>query len=423
MLTIVDCHNFWSAKGGGVRRYTLSKIREMSLREDVRYIFIMPDSRNETEKRAANVWIEHVKAVAPPGTDGGYRLLMNRRRLLEIFRRYSPDVIEIGSWYWLPQLVLSIVDELDKEPALVGFWHADFPRAYVGRHLSGIHPALSVAGEKLGWWWARRGYGCLDAIFVASRSVAQNLERHGLERLCYTPLGIDLDCFHPDKRDPGLVQSVRAECPERPVIFFAHRFQQEKGLYTLLEAYPKLAESRAARGLAVPALVFAGAGPGLAKVEAAANRYPHVHYLGYLRGAEEMSRWLASVDLFTALSPFETFGLSLAEAMASGVAVVSADEGAAAELVGEAGCGATVPYGDVDALVRGLSGTLDRLATSDLGALGRARVEGMTWSNTFSTEIELYGQLVELKRQGGQLPAGTHSLESVKTMPCAQARN
>lgn len=416
VLTVMDCNNFWSATGGGVRRYTLEKIRAFAQRDDVRYVFVMPDSHDEREQVARNVVIEHVRAPAPPRTGGEYRMIARPAVLRRLLACHRPDVVEVGSWYYLPQLVRWVCRELPARPALVGFWHADFPRAYVGRTMARIHPVLERPCEAIGWWWARRGYGLLDGVFVASKWVADNLMRHGVDRLFHTPLGVDLERFHPRYRDDLLVERFRAGDHRRPVILFAHRFQEEKGVRTLLAAYPDLVRRRVARGLPAPALVFAGTGFDQARVEEAARRYRHVHYVGYLSGREHMSRWLASSDLFLALSPFETFGLSLVEAMASGTAVVGADQGSAGELITGAGCGATVPYADAGALARAMDETLSAADSRDLGARGRAHVSTMTWDNTFATELAFYRRIAADVRAGGRPEPGIHQLPVPSTV-------
>lgn len=415
MLTILDVNNFWSPKGGGVRRYHLEKLAFMAERDDVRYVFVQPDHGTWTEARGRNLIIEHVRAPHQPMTRD-YRMLVEPRVLRELVQLQRPSVIECGSPAVLPALVHLASLRLDPRPALVGFWHADFPRTYVARKLGEVDPRLAEPGERAAWWWARRGYGSLDAVFVASRRVARNLLTHGLDRLYYTPLGVDCRQFEPSRRDPELVARFKAGRDDRLVICFAHRFQNEKGLDWLMRAYAELC-----RRLPVdPALVFAGTGPDVARVQAMAARRAHVHYVGYLDTPEAMARLYASCDLALALSAFETFGLSCAEAMASGLAIVAADRGGAAELVEDADCGLTVRYGDVaglvDALERLATGERDSLA--ERGARARRHVEPLTWTRCFERELACYAELVAAKRAGRRIPPGVHE----RLMPGALAR-
>ncbi len=414
MLTLLDINNFWSPSGGGVRRYQLEKMEHLAGRDDVHHVFVMPGDELRTEAYAPGVTIEHIPAQRLPG-GGAYRQVLTTRFVRQVLDKHRPDAVECGSPWIMPLLVGRAGRRLD--PAIVGFWHADFPRAYLGRGFGKVHPKLAASGEGLGWWWARRFYGRFDAIFCASRWVGDNLRRHGLDRLYHTPLGVHTERFSPELRDPERVAQLQAGDPRRVAIFFPHRFSEEKGLSCLLRAYDRLA----ATVTPTPALVFAGTGPGKAAVEAAAAEHPHVHYLGYLDSPEELARWYASCDLAVSLSAFETFGLSTAEAMASGLAVVAADAGSAAELVSSSECGLTVPYGDADRLAEALAHLIDEGRLRARGQRGRDYVLPLTWSATFERELEFYREIVGLHRKGQRPAPGFHGLRTPESAASARA--
>src|SRR5690606_34600386 len=96
----------------------------------------------------------------------------------------------------------------------------------------------------------------------------------------------------------------------------------EKNLDLMMEAYRQLK-------LRNPAirLVVVGDGPSR---EALQKAHPEVVFTGIQRG-EDLSRQYASGDLFVFPSLTETFGNVTMEAMASGLAVVAFDYGAARE--------------------------------------------------------------------------------------------
>lgn len=408
VFTVLDVNNFWSPTGGGVRRYHIEKMDHYAghahgVSEPIgaKLVFVMSDERTYTEQRAPNVIIEHVKA---PHVSLGYRMIVRSQSLREVIRRHRPDVIEVGSPYILPFLVKRALRGMSPRPAVVGFWHADFPRAYVGRLLGSVNRRLGPPGEALAWRHARRHFGWMDAVLLASVRVAQNVQKHGLERLCYTPLGVHCERFDPARRDASLVEELRAGHAGRRTIFYPHRFLDEKGLRTLLAAYPKVMGGVKC----APALVFAGDGPLKSHVERAVESYEHVRYLGYLEGADEMARWYASCDLSVALSAFETFGLSAAEAMASGLALVGADEGAAAELIEDSGCGLTVPFGDVDALAQALTALIDSPDLGERGRRGRDHVATLTWQACFHRQLAMYQWVARRVASGAAIPAGLH---------------
>lgn len=407
MLTVLDVNNFWSPTGGGVRRYELEKARVLGGLPDVSFVFVLPDRTTWTERRSRRVVFEHIGDTLP--SPGEYRNIVLSGELRRVIERHRPDVIECGSPIFLPPLVHAVTRDLNPRPAIVGFWHADFPRTYTGLGMRLIHPALEQYGERFGWWWMQKALARFDAIFVASRWVGNNLMEHGLDRLYYTPLGVDSETFNPKLRDPELVDRFRAGDPKRAILFFPHRFSEEKGVRNLLKAYALLRR----RLDPVPALVFAGTGPERKRVERAAAEEQHVHFVGYLESRELLARHFASSDICPSLSKFETFGLSTAEAMASGLAVVAADQGCAGELVEDSGAGLTVPYNDPNALADAIVRLIKEGRVRERGALGRAYAQRLTWDATFERELRFYREIMQAKRRGPGVARGFHGLEPV----------
>jgi alpha-1,6-mannosyltransferase len=110
------------------------------------------------------------------------------------------------------------------------------------------------------------------------------------------------------------------------------------------------------------------------------------------------------------LSKFETFGLSTAEAMASGLAIVAADQGCAAELVEDSGAGLTVPYNDSQALAEAILELIREARLPERGAAGRAHAQKLTWDATFERELLFYREILAAKRDGLPVSAGFHGI-------------
>lgn len=399
MLTVLDISNHWSPTGGGVRRYQLEKCTALAGRQDVRHILVTPDRERETIRMGDGVVRESVPAPRVPGT-GGYRYLLRSRALQEILKTYHPDVVVCGSPIVMPWLVRRALAASGVNAAVVGFWHADFPRTYTGRAFRRLHRRLEHTGERLGWWWAQRTYGRFDATIVASRDVARAMLNSGIQRLFYSPLGVNTTQFHPQRRRPDFVERVRAGDPRRRAILFPHRFCDEKGLPVMLRAYERIVARARAADRPEPALVFAGGGPHLPRVLKATRTFPHVHHLGYVSDPDELAAWFASCDIMMSLSSWETFGLSTAEAMASGLAVVSSDIGAAPELVRDGRAGRCVDGRDPEAVADALEKLLDDKDLSKFGRRGREFVEQLTWSATFERELAVYREVLNARRMG-----------------------
>ena len=398
MLHICDINNFYARTGGGVNTYHQNKLAYFRQRGDIRYTLFQPDDHEAIETQ------DHVCIVHFPGFKGNppYRYMSNPHRMRRVLRQLDPDLIEIGSGYLLPWVVR--LATAGSRAILTGFWHADYPRAYVRRRLSPISPLLARVVERMAWWYVRQTYGRYTATFAAADCVVQDLQQRGIPRVLKTPLGVDLDRFRPDRREPGSRQQIGAT-DGRPVLLFPHRLQEEKGLSTLIHAFPRM--HRVHR----PVLVVAGDGPRKPDLDAFMAQHPDVHYLGYIRDPDELARWYATSDAVFSLSPFETFGLSAAEAMASGSALIAADRGAVQAFVMRADCGVLVPYNDVDALA---ARTIDFLGSGKLAQAGhngyRYAIEHFSWTAVFDHMVDCYCDIVASAPFAG--PGGVNSSNS-----------
>lgn len=123
---------------------------------------------------------------------------------------------------------------------------------------------------------------------------------------------------------------------------FVGRLAPEKGICTLLEAWTRLGET-------VP-LKVVGDGPLAPRV--AGCTAPGVEWLGR-RSREEVLHLMRDARVLVFPSEwYETFGLTMAEAFATGLPVVASRLGAMAEIVADGHTGLHFAPGDADDLVR-----------------------------------------------------------------------
>ena len=394
MFTIVDFNNFWSPSGGGVRRYHLQKMSFYEKQGENLSVFVMPSQTTYTEKKSDGLIIEHVEAFRFPG-NWEYRFMWKPSQIRPSLEKYKPDVIEVGSPYILPSAVWRIAKKVVPNAALFSFWHADFPVTYVGR------PVAQKLGVKVGtfcrkaaFWYAKKEFYDFDCVQASSKEAMARLKKNGLPDPRWIPLGCDIDTFSPSRRNESLVQELKDGCPERLTIFFPHRHCNEKGIDLVLGAYDILTQKLGHE----PAIVFAGTGPSLPLVQAAAEKYKHVSYIGFVNSIDEMARYYASVDMGLALSGWETFGLSILESMASGNALVGAAAGAAFEHVTESGAGTILkertPEALADAIVE-----LYHSDLTDKKAKARKYAEKFSWNDCFKRQLALYKEIAKKTRQ------------------------
>lgn len=135
--------------------------------------------------------------------------------------------------------------------------------------------------------------------------------------------GIDRDQFNPERRDMEWRRSVGIADDEM-VIAFLGRVVMEKGLDIFTDAV----RAFATHGFKYHVLVI-GEGPARSWFE---EQLPEAIFTGQLTG-NELSRALASADVFFNPSITEAFGNVTLEAMACGLPVIAADATGATNLV------------------------------------------------------------------------------------------
>jgi glycosyltransferase involved in cell wall biosynthesis len=152
-------------------------------------------------------------------------------------------------------------------------------------------------------------------------------------------------------------------------VLMAQRLQPEKRTRVGLAAF-------AASGLANEGwrLQIAGAGPERSLLEADAATFGIADSVDLLGFRDDIARLYRQAGLFVAPCPVEGLGLSLLEAMATGLPALAADAGGHSEILAGLDPRALFPAGDVAAAARSLRSLADDDAgRSALGAEGRER--------------------------------------------------
>ncbi len=117
-------------------------------------------------------------------------------------------------------------------------------------------------------------------------------------------------------------------------------------------------------------------------------------WLPYERNRARLADLYAAVDLYLAPGPAETFGLSAMEALASGLPILSVNQGGVAEVVERSGAGRLYAAGDPVSLAEEAIGLLQS-DLARLGSVGRAYAEAHhAWERVFDRLFEVYGRIL-----------------------------
>jgi phosphatidylinositol alpha 1,6-mannosyltransferase len=217
-----------------------------------------------------------------------------------------------------------------------------------------------------GWQWlrdvVRRSrllsflYHQLDTTVCPSTAASKSCQEMGIRNTHVIPFfGTDISTYHPDRRDRQCLEPwLSPQEQDHQVIGFLGRLGFEKRVDLLIEAFTQLKQKQPQCSL-----LIIGDGPDdvVQSLKRSAEHISDVHFTGFLMG-ETKANVLASCDVFCSPSPYETFGLTVVEAMASGVPVVTVKSGAVAEYLVDGMNGYLVPPNDVEALANSLETVL-----------------------------------------------------------------
>jgi alpha-1,6-mannosyltransferase len=421
-VKVLDVTEFYSERGGGVRSH-------MGLKSHVlcqlghSHVVVAPGPRDEEQSDAALARSSkgaRVIRIAGPASpyDPTYHLLLRFDKIAEIVAREKPDVLEIHSPY------LAALGAMRAKPRDFGVrtfqWHSDFIDTYAGvlqSRLARDVPMLSAstwsraAGPgsplTLPLWSLVRGIArrCA-ATLVAAEWQASKLTAHGVPRVVRVPFGIEREIFRADartfegRRELLALAGHDARHDEALVLVAVGRFAVEKRWDIVIDAFLRVRERQAKTGGREMVLVLIGDGPERERMKQRAAGSPDIAMPGFVKGREALARMLASADMLVHGCPFETFGLSIAEAMSCGLPTVVPDEGGAAEMHAP-DAGEQYASLDVEACATAIERLADRLAT-DSDSIRAAAVRGVARLPNvlaqFEGQIALYERLLSEKR-------------------------
>lgn len=196
--------------------------------------------------------------------------------------------------------------------------------------------------------------------------------------------GIDRTIFGPTRRSEAFRRHL-GYAPGEIVPLFFGRLVLEKGL----DVFAGTIAALRARGHMVRPIVV-GEGPAR---DWLARRLPNVTFLGFLDGAA-LGEAVASADILINPSVTEAFGNVNLEAMASGLAVVSADVDSASALIDHGRTGLLVSPRDPGAYAAAAASLIDQPARRY--RLGRAAAEvadGYRWDAILADVARVYERL------------------------------
>ncbi len=367
-MRIAQLANFIGPASGGVKT-AVAAMGQGYVDAGASRLLVVPGPTDSVTEGADGT----VVAVRAPRVGGGYRLIVEPWRVVEVLERFGPTSVELH----------------DKTTLLpVAMW----------ARRQGVATVL-LSHERLGDMLAMRTG--LDTSARAPIALLNRIVVRSVDRLVVTSAyaqrefsGVAAAAGCPVSRVPlGVDLSTFAPLPSQadPVLRLVHvgRLSREKSPHLAVATAVELHR----RGVPVRLDVY-GEGPHQGELVALAGSAPVVFH-GFVAGREELRRRIAAADVALSVCPGETFGLAVLEALACGTPVVTADRGGARELVDVTSGGWAAPYPAAlaDAVLE-----LAARPREHLRAGARRRAERYPWSASVDAMLAVHAEVSGLAR-------------------------
>ena len=248
-------------------------------------------------------------------------------------------------------------------------------RTRLGRFL---HPPYRLLGA-----WIFHRSSRVICVSEAEATLVRRHFPHAARRIAVIPNGVDVSA----------VQAAQPYHTDRTLILTGGRLIDSKNVHLTIEAITDLDDTFA--------LCVIGDGPARATLEDLVDRLSlrrRVRFLGHVEDAT-LYRWLRTAAVYVSMSRQEAFGLTLAEAVAAGAAIVASDIPAHAEVVATAGGG--------DAVLVPLSATPSALARVIRDLAGDRREDRaartlLSWDEVAARTMAVYETVIVEERKRGR---------------------
>ena len=342
-LLICDLTQSWSPTGGGgISTYLKEKKKFFQENTEHRLLQIVPGKEDKITIEGRTIFAE----VGAPQVWGSpnYRWINRNDAVFELLREYQPNIIESQCPWVLPWIAIRHRRRFP-DTALVAGYRTDFPNAQIYRVMNDLTGSyVASACRQLGYFYAWMTYHRFDRVYTLNREAQGMLSRLNYHRTGVLGLGVNIDQFSPEYRDPEFRASLGLPPSDGPLLIYAGRLDNEKRAYVLTEMFKQIPRELGAQ------MVLMGDGKLRETLQEEAKGLP-IAFPGYETDRAALARALASSDIYVSGMADETFGISVLEAQASGLPVVGVASGAMPERVPQ-GTGLLGPVDDALAMAQ-----------------------------------------------------------------------
>lgn len=322
-MRIVDVCGFYTPHGGGIRTYVEQKLA-MAERFGHDITILAPDAEYSRLEVSPSARIIGLPSPRFP-LDRKYFAFTDAAPIHAELDRLEPDFVEASSPWRSASITMSWRPEVPKAFIM----HSEPLSAHVYRWFERL-ASTDAVDRQFDWFWERlREFGrTFSAVICANSNLADRMSEGGVGNVFNVPMGVQPGIFGPEHRDEALRSELLAECalgPEATLLVTAGRLANEKRVPMLVEAAMRAGVERPV------GLTIFGEGRAQGKIVRAIAGDPHIRLFKPVRDRARFAAILASADALLHGCEAETFGMTTAEARASGVPVIAPDRGGASD--------------------------------------------------------------------------------------------
>jgi 1,2-diacylglycerol 3-alpha-glucosyltransferase len=244
-----------------------------------------------------------------------YRVALFTLPLSAKFNSIKPDIVHIHTPFTVGLSGLAMA-KINKLPTV-----STFHTFFTSRKVMKEYGISGKMGQRLmtkySWPYARFFFNKCDAVIAPTYAAEAILRRNGINNLRVVPNAVDTKRFRPKKASLKLRRSLQHK-PKDKIVLYVGRLSKEKRLDVLIKAADELRDEDIT-------FVIGGTGPyqqALRKM-VYSKRLHNVKFVGFIND-KDLPGYYSAADLFCTPSTFETQGITVLEALASGKPVVGA---------------------------------------------------------------------------------------------------
>lgn len=281
---------------GGVETHVM-ELSERLVKRGNKVTVLTADDGDDVKSHEFRNGVEVVRhqGIAP---DGAFHLAPG---ILWTLHRIDADVVHAHNYHALP-LLFAAIAKRDTRFIATPHYHGGSASSFRDRLLYWYHP--------FGVWALSRA----DEVIAVSNWEREQLKADFGIDATVIPNGIDVERF----------RDAEPREHERPYLLTVGRLEEYKGVRHVIRALPKLPGYD---------LLIAGSGPNRKELKQIAKEkevYDRVIFLGYVAD-ENLPSLYAGAETYVTMSEFESFGITVGEALAAGTPAVVRDTGALSE--------------------------------------------------------------------------------------------